>query len=199
VVFSPGADCTGDSSLCLLDYEGVLTGIQVDSLGSGVDAETFPRYTFDNGTQSIAIRYLPESVPRLQQGIRYRLHARLQQYFSLGAIGALQITDEAGLKLFVMNLAVSRDPRNPQPPADWTVIQSDSAVGAANRGCGVVGRPTLVTFRNGSNEVRLYQGNSATLGNFDVTVLAAEEVDYSKVNCLDYALTELSYVIARKS
>ncbi len=199
--FSPTLSCDqpNNPGICTIEFTGELTAIDTDTIESGNDQFVFPHYTFADGEQEVAFPFMPASVPRLSLGTQYSVVAAEQQYFSLSGIGRLEVSDSQGLKLFVRNVAELAGRSMPLAPEGWTVSVSSGSSNTINRGCGVVGSPIRVTFGFQNENVQLYQGNSATIGDYTITLLTAEELDYSSMTCLDYALPELGFVIARTS
>jgi len=155
------------------------------------------RYMLASPKVMVSAFRLPGSTGDLQDSSEYTFRIEEMPYEPAPRIGALHVHDADGLVLSVVTRVRSEDPATPPPAAGWEVTAQPLGLPWSERGCGAKGQPQSVTFSVDSEKVQLMQGSEATLGDYDIYLLAAEEIDYSDVDCLDYGVAELSYVIAR--
>lgn len=190
----PATDCISyeRSKFCQLRYEGTLTARRIlASPSRGV-----LRLVFDDSTQIFDLSYLSEVEVPLAVGQSYHVRVELRPAITVGT-STFEAHDAEGLVFFSTSEAWADPEERALAPAGWQVTLEPGGYASYELGCEAHGTPQVLVAEHAGRRVRLVQGESGRLGDYVVTVLIAEAVDYRPGACLDFAVPELSYTLAR--
>ena len=181
------------SKFCQLRYEGILTARHV--LPPSVTTDVL-RLVFDDSTQIFDLSYLSDVEVPLGVGRSYDVRVELRPAITVGT-STFEARDAEGLVFFSTSEVWATPEGRAPAPTGWQVTLEPGGYASHGLGCEAHGTPQVLVAEHAGRRVRLVQGESGRLGDYVVTVLIAEAVDYRPGACLDFAVPELSYTLAR--
>lgn len=182
--------------LCGISYEFTLTAIEYLQHGPPPYEAMLLRLEFDDSAQVFDLTEISNGELPVEIGKKYRVDVRLVPTPVIG-YGSIEIRDADGLVFYATTEVRMDSEWNPEPPEGWYAATNDVGYKSHGIGCGVRSTPQVVVVEHKGAKARLVQGEKKRIGTFEVSLLIAEEVDYSSVNCLDFIAPELSYMITR--